>query len=85
MGSLKAGMLSRGRCLLGRGGLLKCLAVPSSSFCPPTREYLGMKPSCMLSVTTTPRVPQCEWMYVSRAPGSLETEQRNKLLDVPAE
>lgn len=85
VGSLKSGMLSRGRRLLRRRGLLKCLAVPSSSCCPPTREYLGMRPSCMLSVTTTPRVHQCEWMYASRAPGCLETEQRNKLLDVPAE
>lgn len=49
MGSLKAGMLSRGRCLLGRRNLLKCLAVPSSSCCPPTRECLGMRPSCMLA------------------------------------
>lgn len=50
MGSLKAGMLSRVRCLLVRGGLLKCLAIPSSSCYPPlANKCLGMRPSCMLA------------------------------------
>lgn len=50
MGSLKAGMLSRVRCLLVRGGLLKCLAIPSSSCYPLlVNKCLGMRPSCMLA------------------------------------